>query len=598
MSQLTFGTQYYRIKVFIPSVWWNHLTYNCETLPETGVRVLVPLGIKRPARIGISAGEFTGELDSNIRIRRVKAVVDSKNYIDDDLLDLLFWCGRESLCGVNKALDSVLPYQFSRGHDFRKRDVEFKINPENKFTRINFYNPLDSVRNNFYIEQLRNNNLRRCLVLFSRREDAYDFHKNLPEDLQTQALLWRGDTWKNWQSVYAGDFRIVIAPPGGVFAPFKPELIILDNESEYSCCVLPIAPELNIRDIAERRAEFLNAIFITGGRVPSSKIFKEFSPQEFLKTERDKIILTDINYSNPENLKGIEEDVLLTNSLNKHTLESLAANKNVFWILNRQGIASEIFCQSCGEILTCHKCGTVLRAEDDGKKLRCPVCGKVENFPEHCLNCGSELFSGRRAGLETWLEIAKNHFPNVYLYEDRKLKFKKPALILGTSSILNFCAAANPDLIAWLNIDSELSKPDYMTRFNVFNNLWSSYWRNREKNSNRKILIQARSKGLMFAKFLIDGWRKFWLDELKTRRDLELPPYFDLYRIECDKRNRDEIINNFERENFFVMDGGDDKPIWINTEHFNLERIYKILEPYFNIQNDLQYAPIIKIFKE
>ena len=616
MSQLEFWPSSYLVDVIIPSIWWNALTYSYDFVPERGARVIVPLGITNHPRIGFVVGEHRGKVDSNLVIKRIKEVIDAKNLIDDDLLKIAEWCGREALCGTGLALKSVLPYQFLHGYDIKKRFKNFYVNLKNQYERINFYHPLDYERHNFYISHLRNP--QRCLVLFSRRDDAYKFFMNLPQDLQSKAVLWRGDVWEHWQNTYIGKYRIVIAPPGGVFAPFQPEKIILDNEAESSCCILPIAPQISIRDIAEQRAKILNATFITGGRVPSSKVFQEFQPQEFLKTDRDKIILADLHYSTAENIKGIESDILLSQSLIQRTQQSISAGKNVFWILNRYGLASEIFCQDCGKVLMCPNCQKPLRFENgdynkskskdkksdaktDEKKVEelvCPHCGRREKMPERCPECECELFSGRRVGLEALLEVAERYVPNVKIYENRKLQFKKPALILGTSSILNLCASEKPSLIAWLNIDGEIKRPRYENPFNVFYDLWSSYWRAREKNSDRTILIQAYKDGVNFAHYLINGWKNFWQKDLADRSDLGYPPFEDLYEIKCDPRNREEIINKFEGENFNVMDADDGERIYIHAGHQDLERIQKILWQYFDIQNEIQDAPEIKIFKE
>ena len=591
MSPQTYGISSRLIDVIIPAPWWHALTYECGIIPEFGARIVVPVG--NTVRIGIAIGESKRSLPSYVkRIRRVINIIDEHNLIDEDLFKLAEWSGRESFCGTGSALRGILPVQFFQGAELHERGFEFWGGLENKFTHENFYNPLDGARFDFYIEQLEKN--KRCLILFPRHEEAAKFFQALPNNLRLSALLWRDDIWNKWQDVYYGTSRIVIAAPGGIFAPFRPEIIIIDGEADYSCYTLPADPKLSARDLAMKRAEILGAEFITGGRLPSSKIFFNSSPDEILKTEREKIILADINYSTVENIFGIDEDIALTKSLLKHTLECIANDQNVFWILNRHGLASEIFCQECGEILTCKKCGCVLRAEAGGEKLRCPVCGAREILP--CENCGSKLFSGRRAGLDSWFEAAKKYFPNVKLYENKKLNLKKSALILGTSAILNLCENLKPGLIAWLNIDSELSRPDYRTRFDVFNNLWSSYWRGRNKNSDRKVLIQARSKGIKFAEILLSGFKRFWQDELSTRKDLDLPPYTSSFKIKCPVRFKDRIIKKLESENFFVMDSGeDDDPIWINTDR--IDELREILRPLFEIKY-IMNAPEIEIFRE
>ena len=152
-------------------------------------------------------------------------------------------------------------------------------------------------------------------------------------------------------------------------------------------------------------------------------------------------------------------------------------------------------------------------------------------------------------------------------------------LILSTRRGLELCSRIKPSLIAWLDIDAELWGTDYDNRFRVFNMLWESYWSGREKNSERKVLIQARSAGMKFAGFLTNGWEKFMLNELRERREFMLPPYGFIIEIQCSvKTIRDELVKIFNDSETFVMDPGEiNMPLYVNTD--SLKTVEKILEP-------------------
>ena len=156
-------------------------------------------------------------------------------------------------------------------------------------------------------------------------------------------------------------------------------------------------------------------------------------------------------------------------------------------------------------------------------------------------------------------------------------KTQMHGLILSTHRGLELCDKIQPELIAWLDLDLELWRPDYNTRYNVFNMLYESYWRGRKKDSQRKILIQARSSGMKLANFLSQGWEKFIPDELRVREEYMQPPYGYILEIECSTIKRGEIIQAFDEAGIFVMDPGDDsQPLYVNVQ--SLEELKNVPE--------------------
>ena len=112
-----------------------------------------------------------------------------------------------------------------------------------------------------------------------------------------------------------------------------------------------------------------------------------------------------------------------------------------------------------------------------------------------------------------------------------------------------------------------------------------SYWKGREFNSERKVLIQSRHSGMKLGEFLLRGWSRFIPDELKERREFLLPPYGFIVEIECnDKITREKIIEVFTASGVFVMDSGEiNMPLTININ--SLEVIAKILKKNFFKRN-------------
>ena len=559
------------VDVAVPVLTVKPLTYEAHEELPAGLRVIVE--VKKTLRCGFVLGRTRKELPANIRVKPIAGLIDDECVIDSDIWDAALWAGRVAMCGVNAALRAVLPKQVIEGEA-----VPIPPPLEGTSTAIterNCFNPFDDERVNFYLSELQKPE--RTLILFPTKEKARAFHKLAPE-----ALLWPDkNIFPAWLKAHMKQCRIVIGTAGAVFAPLRPQRIIIDSEASPSY-ILPLMPALSARSIAGHRAVTLGAELITAGTLPSLKTYIRTKPTPPEFPERRNIILADIYHSRREQEHGIDGTIPLTFSLIRHTYRELAQGRNVLWILGRLGESSEVFCNHCGHSLRCDRCGAVMRAIQGGELLRCRVCGSLHELPEKCPECGGKFFMGKRPGLEALAEIVSKYYSGVKLYVEGARKSDMKGLILSTQRGLELCECVNPSLVAWLDLDLELWRPEYTTRYNVYSMLYESYYRGRKRNSPRKILIQARKDGMKLARFLAEGWGKFIPDELRTRREFMLPPYG--YVVEVDtgsKIPRGKIIALLEDAGVFVMDPGDDNlPLSMNVQ--SLEPVIKILEPLNN----------------
>ena len=277
------------------------------------------------------------------------------------------------------------------------------------------------------------------------------------------------------------------------------------------------------------------------------------------KPDRNNIILADIYASRKEEAHGIDGNIPLTFSLIRRSYTELLRGHNVVWVLNRQGESQEVYCEGCGHVLTCENCGSVMRSINDGEMLRCRVCGSVRKLPEKCPQCGRIFFKGRRPGLEALAKIITPYYPKVKLYVKGSRRSSMHGLILSTNRVLDILGDIKPSLVAWLDWDSELWGDDFDARWWAFSRLYDSYYAGRERDSQRKVLMQSRSSGRKVAEYLASGWERFCEAELRQREEFMLPPCG--YMIELDTRGkipREEIINILEDNGLFVMDPGED----------------------------------------
>lgn len=567
--------------VSIPQLGIDSLTYETDIQLEEGTRVIVE--VVKTKYAGFFIGESRKNLPPNVKAKPIDGVIDDGRVIDSDIWELSEWAGRIAMCGMSKALRASLPIQILTGEKLLPPPVN--ESPSAKFTERNFFNPFDSERVNFFLAEMDSD--LRTLILFPKKEEAKSFFMNLPERLKNESVLWSSESpkfFETWKMIHSRKIRVVIAPPGGVFAPLMPQKIIVEDEASPAY-VIPYTLNFSARSLAGHRASFLGAEFITAGRIPSLKTFIRKKPREILKPNRKNIILADIHRSRKEELPGIEGNIPLTYTLTSRTHSEIAQGNNVIWILSRTGESSEVFCSNCGESVKCPKCEGIMQSRNDGDILKCKRCGMIRELPKVCEKCGYHLLVGKRPGIEALSKIAGKYFDGVHIYTDGVKVSSLRGLILSTSKGLGLLSEIDPSLVAWLDLDSELWRMNHDNRFNVYSMLCESYWRGRTHDSNRKVLIQTRRKGLKLAEFLSRGWGKFIPDELRTRNEFMLPPYGYIVEVETNNQTlRNAISDSLMDAGIFVMDPGDDSQVfYVNCE--SLEAIRKILEPEKFIRN-------------
>lgn len=583
------------VDVSVPEIGIDALTYEAGSELHEGARVIVEVGRRKYA--GFVLGEARKSLPPGISAKNVEGVIDDWPVVPRDIWDLAMWSARVSMCGYASALKAALPLPVITGGKLIPPPENIG-SPYVKFRERHCFNPFDRERVNFFADEMKSDI--RTLVLFPRKDEAKSFFMSLPETLRNEAVLWPEESpklWEAWKLIHSGQVRIVIAPPGGVFAPLCPGKIIVEDEASPAH-LIPYTLNLSARSLAGHRASFLKAELILAGHVPSLKTYVRAHPREILRPDRRNIILADIHQSRKESLPGIEGNIPLTYTLTSRTHIELGQGNNVIWILNRTGESSEVFCENCGESVKCPKCGGLMMSLNDGGLLRCRHCGILREVPPKCEGCGFVLLTGKRPGLDSLAKIAGRYFSPVHVYDEHSDITAMKGLILSTSRGLGLCGKISPSLVAWLDLDSELWRPEYNSRCNVYRMLLTSYWRGRTRDSVRKVLIQGRRKGLGLAGYLAGGWTRFIPDELRMRRDFLLPPYGYIAEIDCSSKIlRGEILDSLTEAGVFVMDPGEDeRPLYVSCE--TLDEVRRVIEPKIFLRNTKKHYIHITVRSE
>ncbi|MDR3229927.1 MAG: hypothetical protein LBT65_00660, partial [Synergistaceae bacterium] len=508
------------IEVVVPGPWWNTLTYTLDSpdVPNTGIRVRVPVG--RGERVGFLAG--CGESPperGRANLKAVSELLDERCVLGDELWGLAGWTGRTFLCGMGEALQLICPRPILQGESFPCPSPGGSSAVENRiFRETSCYNPVDEGRNALYVERLLNGG--RALVLFPEAESAAFFFARLPAQVKAEALLWPSTGGKklraSWEMACREEVRVIVGTGGAVFAPMNFNAIIVDDESNPAW-VFMRPPRISARSLAGRRALFMKAELVLGGRVPSARTYVRSRPECRTLPQRRNLIFVDMGRSFKNETRGIEGTLPLTKSLVERTRSTLKEGRHALWIMDRRGQAGEVFCSECGKSFLCPRCASLMRSEAGGTTLRCVQCGTRERLPDKCPACRGVLLMGKRPGLDALYPVAARYMREypVLMDEPRLKRLELPSLLLGTRRLLALCDSVDAGLIAWLDLDAEARKTDYNARFQTFSMVWESFWRGLGGGAERIVLMQTRRSGSAWQSTLWSGWGNFWQGELE-----------------------------------------------------------------------------------
>lgn len=513
---------------------------------------------------------------------------------------LLGWLGNRLPFGTGHAIKISCPAALLKGQavDFPAEEVSLRKTPAPSFC----YRPREISRYEVYFESIARMD-GGGLILFPDRESLQDFFNSLPDREKAFSCVWPiggGERlWESWLSVRRGEKRLVLGTSGAVFAPIRDLSLVIVEEEADPGHQMPAFPRLSARTVASKRAAFSGATLLLGGSSPSSRVAMLSKP---VCPEAPRGRVSFIRPSpglnpTPDSLPFLQE-IPVSEKLIEESRRVLREGRQVLWVLDRKGYAGELRCSDCGRSVCCRKCGGRPRWSLEKATGHCLACGEETAWPEECPSCRSRLLQIRHPGLEKSYERARTLFGEeasiILLPEYAALGKKargallgqlksKPALILGTRSLLSICRKTEVGLIGWLDADTENWKQDYGARAEGFRIVWSSCWIGKNPDS-RQVILQSRKPKRGWQVALEAGFNYFWERELAERRKLELPPFCFLLEVTAKGNALSMLREAFERDGVEVL-SGTQKEDSLQIKVHDLEKTQRLLEPFFAVNS-------------
>ena len=238
--------------------------------------------------------------------------------------------------------------------------------------------------------------------------------------------------------------------------------------------------------------------------------------------------------------------------------ETINKGEQVILFLNRRGFSTVSSCSSCGFVHKCCNCDLPLIYHKTSNTMKCHYCGYSTYKLKKCIKCGNEDLKDYGMGTEKLEELVKSEISNASvvrmdidstskkgshekIIED--FKNQKYNILIGTQMISKGLDFPLVTLVGVVNGDYGLSLPDFRSGERTFQLLNQVSGRSGRSEKSGSVIIQ----GFNIDHFSIvcaskNDYTNFYNEEMKIRKKLKYPPYYNLCLIRIKGKNNNEII--------------------------------------------------------
>ena len=328
------------------------------------------------------------------------------------------------------------------------------------------------------------------------------------------ALTHSRMTSKERQRLYIqaekGEVSVVIGPRSAVFMPFKNlRLIVIDEEHE-STYKSESAPKYHATDIAQMRMQKKGGVVLLASATPSLESYHKCEQGEYEKillTQRiGRAMLPEVTIVDMREELRKGNSQVISRALFEAIQYTLTSDKQVMLLINRRGYSTFINCRSCGHVIKCFHCDVSMTYHLSSQTLECHYCGKKQEVPDKCPECGSQYIRFFGSGTEKVEAYLRDHFET---YGIARMDFdttsgkeghskildayreKKINILIGTQMIAKGHDFKDVTLAGIISADMSLYMQDFRSNERTFQLLTQAMGRSGRAESKGKVIIQT-----------------------------------------------------------------------------------------------------------
>lgn len=371
-----------------------------------------------------------------------------------------------------------------------------------------------------------------------------------------------------WRGVANGSIKMVVGTRSALFLPWQDlGLIVVDEEHDTSYKQEDMG-NYHARDMAVLRAKISGFPIVLASATPSLETLQNVATGKYKRLRLNsrfggatlpKIETIDLREEKPESYKLNPDDEKevsgnLSPRLCDEISQTLADKKQVMLFINRRGFAPIVQCKKCGWVAQCPDCSVGMNYHKRIGKLVCHICGKTQNLPDICPQCGNNV-SMRGVGLEKIQEEISVKFPNAktaLVSSDtimsrealerlvKKMESGDIDIIIGTQILAKGHHFPNLTLVGVVDADMGLFGTDFRAGEHTFQQLFQVAGRAGRGEFPGRVFLQTYQPEHPVITAIVKGDRdEFMMSDMESRKMAKMPPYGNLIAviIEAEKEN-------------------------------------------------------------
>lgn len=379
------------------------------------------------------------------------------------------------------------------------------------------------------------------------------------------SALSDGEKYDEWRKIENGEVSIAIGARSAIFAPFTNLGIIIIDEEHSATYKQENMPKYSAIDVAIKRAQTYGIPLILGSATPSIESYTRaltgtYELLEMKGRVNHNLPLVSLVDMREEFKKG---NRIFSEALSLAMNDRLAKGEQVIMLLNRRGFSTVITCKECGYTHKCPNCDIPLTYHKSTNSMKCHYCNYTTSKLISCPECRSKNINSLGMGTEKLESLVVENFPLAKVVRmdvdttRRKgahakiindFKNGKYNVLLGTQMIAKGLDFPNVTLVCVINGDSTLNVPDFRSAERTYELLSQVAGRAGRGDKKGEVIIQ----GFNMTHYSIEKARThdylgFYKEEMKIRKVLKYPPYYNLCSIRVSGKSLETVFDEADK---------------------------------------------------
>lgn len=379
------------------------------------------------------------------------------------------------------------------------------------------------------------------------------------------SALSDGEKYDEWRKIENGEVSIAIGARSAIFAPFTNLGIIIIDEEHSATYKQENMPKYSAIDVAIKRAQTYGIPLILGSATPSIESYTRaltgtYELLEMKGRVNHNLPLVSLVDMREEFKKG---NRIFSEALSLAMNDRLAKGEQVIMLLNRRGFSTVITCKECGYTHKCPNCDIPLTYHKSTNSMKCHYCNYTTSKLISCPECRSKNINSLGMGTEKLESLVLENFPLAKVVRmdvdttRRKgahakiindFKNGKYNVLLGTQMIAKGLDFPNVTLVCVINGDSTLNVPDFRSAERTYELLSQVAGRAGRGDKKGEVIIQGfNMTHYSIEKACMHDYLGFYKEEMKIRKVLKYPPYYNLCSIRVSGKSLETVFDEADK---------------------------------------------------